>query len=94
LRKHKVKCRKKVKCGIEKKQNGVLEQCCFDKWAMCDKRRFDVRCGGWCDERRATCDARATIDTSTRDKKNSRSTKETFCQNTDSTNYPLVEKSV
>jgi hypothetical protein len=50
-----------------------------------DNRRFDIRCGCWCDERQATCDAQATIDASTRDKKNSRSTKATFCQNMDST---------
>jgi hypothetical protein len=37
---------------------------------------------------------RATIDASTRDKKNSRSTKATFCQNTDSTTYPPGEKSI
>jgi len=35
---------------------------------MCDNRRFDARRGGWwCDERHATCDARTTIDASTRD---------------------------
>jgi len=50
---------------------------------MCDNRRFDIRRGGWCDERQATCDARATIDASTCDKKNSQSAKATLCQNTD-----------
>jgi len=61
---------------------------------MCDNRRFDMRCGGWRDERRETCDARATIDASTFDKKNSQSAKATFCQNTDSTTYPRGEKNV
>jgi hypothetical protein len=60
---------------------------------MCDNRRFDARRGGWCDERHATCDVRATIDASTRDEKSSRSAKATFCQNTANTTYPLVKKS-
>ena len=61
---------------------------------MCDNRRFDIRRGGWCDERQATCDARATIDASTRDEKSSRSAKATICQNTASTTYPPGEKGV
>jgi hypothetical protein len=47
-----------------------------------DIRRFDAQSGGWCDERHATCDVRATFDASTHDEKNSLSAKATFCQNT------------
>jgi len=48
---------------------------------------------GWCDKRQATGNVRATTDASTRDKKNSRPTKATLCQNTDNTTYPRGEKS-
>jgi len=55
-----------------------LAQYGFDKLAMCDNRRFAVRrCGGR-DERHATCDVRATIDASMRDKKHSRTAKQHF----------------
>ena len=52
-----------------------------------DVRRFEVRRVVWCDERHAICDERATFDASTRDEKNRRATKTTFCQNTASTTY-------
>jgi hypothetical protein len=73
---------------------GNLSQSGFYKLAMGDNRRFDLRCGGRCDERQATCDVRATIDASTHKKKNSQSTKATVCQKTDSPTYLPGEKSV
>jgi phage terminase large subunit GpA-like protein len=72
---------------LEQAIGGGQHQSGFDKLAMLDNRRFDVRCGR-CDERQATCDERATIDASARDKKNSRSAKAIFCQNTASIAYP------
>jgi len=61
------------------------------------KRQGGSKARGTCDVRRATCDVRrATCDVrrATCDKKNRRSAKATICQNTDSTNDTLVEKSV
>jgi len=65
---------------LEQAIGGGQHQSGFDKLAMLDNRRFDVRCG--------RCDERATIDASARDKKNSRSAKAIFCQNTASIAYP------
>jgi len=63
--------------------------------ATCGRQSTLRRAGcGWCDERHATGDVRATIDASTRDRKNSRSTKATFCQNMASITFHFGKKSV